>query len=235
MLDYDGNLPTYINITNGKTADNKGAYDVPLVKRSVIVADRFYNDFSLLNIWDSNQVFFVIRHKENLNFSTIKELDLPDNRHQHILKDEIIKLENQASSDKYKGKLRRVSVWDEKNEQIIELITNQLTWTANTISELYKSRWQIEIFFREIKQLLHIKSFIGTSENAVMIQIWSAMITILILKYLKQVAKYNWHLSNLVSFLRLNLFVKIDLNKWLNEPFEIDIGKPIINKQGVLF
>lgn len=235
LLDYDGNLPAYINITNGKTSDNKGAYDIPLVKRSVIVADRFYNDFSLLNIWDSNQVFFVIRHKENLNFSTIKELELPENRHQHILKDEIIKLVNQTSKDKYKGKLRRVSIWDEKNEQVIELITNQLSWTANTISELYKSRWQIEIFFREIKQLLHIKSFIGTSENAVMIQIWSAMITILILKFLKQIAKYNWHLSNLVSFLRLNLFVKIDLNKWLNKPFEVDIGKPIINKQGVLF
>ena len=83
--------------------------------------------------------------------------------------------------------------------------------------------------------VLHIKSFIGTSENAVMIQIWSAMITILILKFLKQIAKYNWHLSNLVAFLRLNLFVKIDLNKWLNKPFEVDIGKHIINKQGVLF
>ncbi len=235
LLDYDGNLPAYINITNGKTADNKGAYDIPLLKRSVIVADRFYNDFSLLNIWDSNQVFFVIRHKENLRFNTLKELELPDNRHQHILKDEIIALEKTTSKEKYRGKLRRVSVWDDKNKQVIELITNQLNWTANTISELYKSRWQIEIFFREVKQLLHIKSFIGTSENAVMIQIWTAMITILILKYLKQIAKYKWHLSNLVAFLRLNLFVKINLNKWLNEPFEVDVGKKVLYKQGVLF
>ena len=235
LLDYDGNLPAYINITNGKTADNKGAYDIPLLKRSVIVADRFYNDFSLLNIWDSNQVFFVIRHKENLRFNTLKELELPDNRHQHILKDEIIALEKTTSKEKYRGKLRRVSVWDDKNKQVIELITNQLNWTANTISELYKSRWQIEIFFREVKQLLHIKSFIGTSENAVMIQIWTAMITILILKYLKQIAKYKWHLSNLVAFLRLNLFVKINLNKWLNEPFEVDVGKKVLYRQGVLF
>ena len=99
----------------------------------------------------------------------------------------------------------------EKNEQVIELITNHMSWSANTISELYKSRWQIEIFFRDIKQLLHIKSFIGTSRNAVMIQIWTALITILILKYLKALAKYNWYLSNLVAFLRLNLFVKIEL------------------------
>ena len=73
LLDYDGNLPVYVNITDGKTADNKGAYDVPLHKGSVIVADRFYNDFSLLNVWDSNQVFFVVRHKENLQYTTIKD------------------------------------------------------------------------------------------------------------------------------------------------------------------
>jgi len=236
LLDYDGNLPTYVNVTNGKTADNKGAYDIPLVKRSVIVADRFYNDFSLLNLWDSSEVFFVIRHKENLKFITKKELELPENRHQHILKDEIIELEKPATKKKYNGKLRRVSIWNDENNQEIELITNQMTWTANTISELYKSRWQIEIFFREIKQGLHIKSFIGTTENAVMIQIWTALITILILKFLKQMAKYKWHLSNLIAFLRLNLFVKIDLLKWLNNPFEDDVGKPVEKYiQGVLF
>lgn len=118
-----------------------------------------------------------------------------------------------------------MAIYDEENNQTIELITNQLSWTANTISELYKSRWQIEIFFKEIKQLLKIKSFIGTSENAVMIQVWTAMITILMLKFLKAIAKYSWHLSNLVSFLRLNLFVKISLQKWLDEPFEKDVGK----------
>lgn len=236
LLDYDSNLPAYIHISNGKTADNKGAYDIPLLKRSVIVADRFYNDFSLLNIWDSNEVFFVIRHKENLQFITIKELDLPPERHEQILKDEIIELENPVTKNKYKGKLRRIAIWDDKNKQTIELITNHMTWTANTISELYKSRWQIEIFFREIKQLLHIKSFIGTSENAVMIQIWTAMITILILKFLKAVAKYKWYLSNLVAFLRLNLFVKIELQKWLDKPFEEDIGKQADKyTQGVIF
>jgi hypothetical protein len=216
LLDYDGNLPVYVNITDGKTADNKGAYDVPLVKGSVIVADRFYNDFHLLNVWDSNGVFFVVRHKENLKYRVVKEFDLPDNRHEHILKDEIIELKN----GKYPKKLRRVAVWNDEKKFVIEIITNNMTWTANTISELYKSRWQIEIFFREIKQLLHIKSFVGTSENAVMIQIWTALITILILKALKAIAKYGWHLSNLVAFIRLNLFVKIDLLLWLDKPFE---------------
>jgi hypothetical protein len=236
LLDYDGNLPAYVNITDGKTADNKGAYNVPLLKGSVIVADRFYNDLHLLNVWDSKGVFFVIRHKENLQYTVIKENELPDNKHQHILKEEIIELKNASSKEKYSKKLPRVAVWDDVNKQVIELITNQMNWTANTIGELYKSRWQIEIFFREIKQLLHIKSFIGTTENAVMIQIWTALITILILKSLKALATFKWHLSNLVAFIRLNLFVKIDLQQWLDKPFEDVNESPHQNTtQGGLF
>lgn len=235
LLDFDGNLPAYVNISDGKTADNKGAYDIPLLKGSVIVADRYYNDFSLLNTWDSKQVHFVIRHKENIQYHSIKEKPLPDNRHHHILKDEIIELTGPRSKQKYPKRLRRVAIWDEENHQVIELITNQMSWTANTISELYKSRWHIEIFFREIKQLLHIKSFIGTSQNAVMIQIWTALITILVLKYLKTLARYNWQLSNLVAFIRLNLFVKIDLQKWLDRPFDDDIPRSKSQIQGVLF
>ena len=235
LLDFDGNLPVYVNITDGKTADNKGAYDIPLIEGSVIVADRFYNDFSLLHVWDSNKVFFVVRHKDNIQFKSIREKELPEKRHPHLLKDEIIELTGVKSKVNYPRQLRRVAIWDEKNEQTIEVITNHMTWCANTISELYKSRWQIEIFFREIKQLLHIKSFIGTSQNAVMIQIWTALITILILKYLKALAKYNWYLSNLVAFLRINLFVKIDLQKWLDEPFLKKEKPPNSNAQGVLF
>ena len=111
-----------------------------------------------------------------------------------------------------------------------------MSWIANTIGELYRSRWQIEIFFREIKQLLKIKTFIGTSQNSVMIQIWTALITILILKFLKTMAKFKWHLSNLVAFIRLNIFVKIDLQNWLDNPFEEPPSiAPSSSIQGVLF
>jgi hypothetical protein len=136
LLDFDGNSPAYVNIINEKTADNKGAYYIPLLKVSVIVADRFYNDFSLLNVLDSKGVFFVIRYKENLQYVTAKEKELPDDLHQHIMKDEIIELKNESSKNKYQNKLRRVYVLDEENQQVIELITNQITWTPNTISEL---------------------------------------------------------------------------------------------------
>lgn len=235
LLDYDGHLPAYVNITDGKTADNKGAYDIPLLKGSVIVADRFYNDFSLLNVWDSNGVYFVIRHKKNIQFKTVRELELPENRHQHLLKDEIIELTGTKTKEKYTKRLRRVALWDDKNQQTIEVITNQMSWTANTITELYKARWEVEIFFRDIKQQLHIKSFIGTSQNAVMIQIWTALITILILKALKTQAKHPWYLSNLVAFIRLNLFVKVDLHKWLDNPFAKEQPPPNKYIQGVLF
>jgi hypothetical protein len=235
LLDYDGNLPTYVHITEGKTADNKGASDIPLLPGSVIVADRFYSDFSLLNVWDSNKVFFVVRHKYNLQYEVIKTNPLPQDRHDNILTDEIIELTGNQTTKKYPKRLRKVTVWDEENGQTIELITNQTSWTAHTIAELYKSRWQVEIFFRDIKNLLHIKSFIGTSQNAVMIQIWTALITILMLKFLQAMAKYDWRLANLVAFIRLNLFVKIHLQLWLDKPFDPPPDKLQISRQGVLF
>lgn len=235
LLDYDGKLPVYVNITEGSMADNKGAYDIPLEKGSVIVADRYYNDFPMLNIWDSKGVFFVIRHKDNLKFSTINERQLPENTAQEVLIDEEIELVNPQSKAKYPGKLRRVAVWDEKNQQTVELITNNFKWSAKTIGDLYRCRWEIEIFFRDIKQLLHIKTFIGTSKNAVMIQIWTALITILLLKVMKATAKFGWHLSNLVAFIRLNIFVKIELQKWLDKPFEDHEKPPQKSQQGVLF
>lgn len=235
LLDYDGKLPVYVNITEGSMADNKGAYDISLEKGSVIVADRYYNDFPMLNIWDSKGVFFVIRHKDNLKFSTINERRLPENTAQEVLIDEEIELVNPQSKVKYPGKLRRVAVWDEKNQQTVELITNNFKWSAKTIGDLYRCRWEIEIFFRDIKQLLHIKTFIGTSKNAVMIQIWTALITILLLKVMKATAKFGWHLSNLVAFIRLNIFVKIELQKWLDKPFEDHEKPPQKSQQGVLF
>jgi len=234
LLNYDGHLPSYIHISNGKVADNIAAASMPIQGRSVVVADRFYQDFSLLYNWDSIGAFFVVRSKSNLQYTSIKENELPDNRHQHILIDEVIELEGNITAKKYPKRLRRIAVYDAKEDRVIELLTNNFIWTANTISELYKARWQIEIFFKEIKQLLKIKSFLGTSENAVMIQVWTVMITILMLKYLRKIAQYHWNLSNLVSFLRLNLFVKIDLHRWLDAPFEQDVGNTLII-QGTLF
>lgn len=219
MLDFEMLLPEYVYITDGKVGDNKAAHEMPMKRGVIAVSDRYYCDFSLLNDWDSNGVFFVVRHRTNLRFHTVEERDLPEKRHQNILKDEIVELDVAATYNKYPRQIRRVVAYDDEHGTTVELLTNNFTLAASTIAALYKARWNIEIFFRNLKQLFHIKSFVGTTRNAVEIQIWTALITILLLSWLRQTAKYPWHLSNLVSSLRLNTFTKIDLQKWLDEPF----------------
>ncbi|MDZ7693503.1 MAG: IS4 family transposase [Balneolaceae bacterium] len=211
LLDYDGCLPVYMNMTEGKVHDGKAVRELSLPKDAVVVADRAYVDFTTLWRWHQGGSYFVVRLKDSIKFHRLEEKPLPEGRHEHILLDEYIELSASKTRAKYPKKLRRVVVYDPEQDRTIELITNHFYWTANTVGELYKARWEIEIFFKEIKQLLKIKSFLGTSANAVLIQIPAAMIAILVLKYLRACATYAWCLSNMVAFLRLNLFVKFDL------------------------
>ena len=163
-------------------------------------------------------VFFVTMAKSNIDFEVVKLLALPKES-LNIVSDYQIVLIGQQAKDKYKKRLRMVKITDPETGEIVPLLTNNFFWTSKTISELYRYRWEIETFYRMVKQNLKIKSFIGTSENAVLIQIWSALITILLLSVLKAKALYKWHMSNMVGFIRLNLFGKIDLFERLNHPF----------------
>src|SRR5215813_11039298 len=115
-------------------------------------------------------------------------------------------------------RLRRVVVWDADNEREIVLLTNLLDFGATTIAAIYKERWQIELFFKALKQNLTVKTFVGTSENALRIQIWTALIALLLLKWLHHLSKANWSLSNLASMLRLNLFTYRVLTQWIDNP-----------------
>jgi len=220
LLDYDGCLPRYVYISDGKVGDVTGARSIDIPKNCVVVADRGYECFDLLKEWDEKGVTFVVRIKETTGRIGCKERELPENKDFEILIDEDFILENPETRKKYPKKLRRVVIYDKKNDVTIELITNNFTWTASTISKLYKCRWYIESFFKDLKTHVKIKTFVGTSANAVEIQIWTALIAILILKYLKIISKYNWCLSNLIAFLRMNLFVKISLQYWLDTPFK---------------
>lgn len=235
LLDYDGCMPSYLFMTEAKQADIKHAQYMTLPKRSVVVADRGYQDFSMLYDWDKNQIYFVIRLKKSIKHEMIKEIPLRVTDNENVLKDEIIQLKEDKTKEDYPRTIRRIAVYDQENDKTIELITNNFTWTASTISELYKQRWMIEIFFKELKQHLKIKSFIGTNENSMWIQIWTALITLLLLKYLKELAKYNWSLSNLIAFIRMNLFVKISLIEWLDEPFKPPDSYAGCEFQGDLF
>ena len=219
LLDYDILLPEFVNITEGKVSDNKASYGMHIRPFSVVVADRGYCDYSLLNHWDSTNVFFVVRHKDNIRYTKVEERPLPGKRAQNVLIDEVVELERPEARAKYPKRLRRIAVWNEEHQHVVEILTNNFSLAASTIAALYKARWEIEIFFRNLKQLLRIKSFIGTSRNAVETQIWTALTTMLLLCWLKRIAKYKWALANLVVSLRLNTFTKIDLFKWIDEPF----------------
>jgi hypothetical protein len=117
--------------------------------------------------------------------------------------------------------LRRIELYDPEEKEILVFFTNHLTLGATTIGAIYKDRWQIELFFKALKQNLKIKTFVGNSPNAVKIRIWTALIAMLILRFLQLRSKFNWSLSNLVALLRMNLFTHRDLWAWLNKPFEI--------------
>lgn len=220
MLDYDGCLPSYLYMSQGRQSDVKHAQYMQMPKKSVIVSDRGYQDFGMMYGWEKEGITFVMMLKKSINYKQIKELSLPEGKDEHIIKDEIISLTEEKTKESYPENLRRVVIYDSEKDRTIEVITNNFSSTASTIAELYKQRWMIEIFFKELKTHLKIKSFIGTSENAMWIQIWTAMISLLILRYLKEIAKYPWSLSNLIAFLRMNLFVKIVLSDWLDTPFK---------------
>lgn len=220
LLDYDGCLPTYLHMSEGRQSDVKHAKYLLLPPKSVIVMDRGYLDFKMFYDWNEGKVTFVTRIKKSIKYKTITERLLPEGKDEHILKDEVIELTEPDTWKNYPEKMRLVHVYDEKNKKILVILTNNFSWTASTIAELYKQRWRIEIFFKELKQHLKIKSFIGTNENAMRIQIWTALITLLLLKYLKELTTYPWAMSNLIAFLRMNLFVKISLMDWLTKPFK---------------
>jgi hypothetical protein len=156
--------------------------------------------------------------KENCVYEVVGEKEVPKNR--NILKDELIELRGAKAMEKCPYPLRRIEVFDPETGKILVFLTNHLRLGATTISAIYRDRWQIEIFFKALKQNLKIKTFVGTSANAVRIQIWTALIAMLILKFLQLRSQFNWSLSNLVAFLRMNLFTHRDLWAWLNKPFE---------------
>jgi len=219
LLDYDGCLPTYVCMTAGSQSDVRHSQYMILPAHSVVVMDRGYQSFRMYWQWTERDIYFVTRLKDTIHYRSLEERELPGDSAENIMKDEIIELKEEDTKKDYPDKLRRVAVYDGKQDRTIIILTNNFSWTAETVAELYKQRWSIEIFFKELKQHLKIKSFIGTNENAMWIQIWTAMITMLLLRYMREIAKYSWNLSNLVGFIRINLFVKMDLLLWLNKPF----------------
>jgi len=142
---------------------------------------------------------------------------VPQNR--NILKDQTIRLIGAGAQEKCPHLLRRIEAIREDTGETLVFLTNHHHLGASTVAAIYKDRWQVELFFKALKQNLRLKTFVGTSANAVKIQIWTALISMLLLRYLQLISRFGWSLSNLVALLRMNLFTHRDLRAWLNEPF----------------
>ena len=218
LLDHDGYLPVFGHISEGKVADVTVAKSLDFPKGSVVVMDRGYNDYKLFTEWTRAGVFFVTRLKRNANASALENRPVPKGG--NVLRDEIIRLREFEAGRPDLEDLRRVTVWLEDKQEELVLLTNNFQWAASTIAAIYKERWQIELFFKTLKQQLKIKTFVGTSANAVRTQIWTALISILIVRYLQFKSQFRWALSNLVALLRWNLFSYRDLWEWINKPFQ---------------
>jgi hypothetical protein len=219
LLDHDGYLPCFAIVTEGNVSDVKVAHQFHLDPGTIVVDDRGYNDYALFGKWTVQDVYFVTRMKENALYEVIGEKNVPQSR--DILKDELIEFKNPKAREKCPYPLRRIEVFDPDKKEVLVFLSNHLDLGATTIASIYQDRWQIELFFKALKQNLKIKTFVGTSANAVKIQIWTALIAMLILRFLQLRSKYNWSLSNLVALLRMNLFTHRDLWPWLNKPFEV--------------
>ena len=218
LLDHDGYLPTFAVITQGKVADIKVVPEFSFAPGTIVVDDRGYTGYELWGQWTARGVYFVSRIKQNAVYEAVGERPVPQNR--YILRDEAIELRGFKAQDKCPYPLRLIEVYDPETREIWVFITNNHDLGATTIAAIYKDRWQIETFFRALKQNLKIKTFVGTSANAVKIQVWTALIAMLILRFLQLGSEFKWSLSNLVALLRMNLFTHRDLWAWLNEPFE---------------
>ncbi len=218
LLDHDGYLPTFAHIIKGIVHEVNIAHTLSLPPGSIVALDKGYYDFILFSKWTEQGVWFVTRPKKNVKYRVIESRPIPKNR--HVLSDELIRFTDPRSVQKCPHMLRRVTVWDPKKDRVIVFLTNNLKFGATTIAKIYKDRWQIELFFKALKQNLKVKTFVGTSANALRIQIWTALIAMLMLKYLQFKSRFDWALSNLVTLVRWNLFTYRDLWVWINNPFE---------------
>lgn len=216
-LDHDGYLPTLLVITEGKRQEGPLARLQAYEPGTVLVFDRAYLDLTWFARLTARSVWFVTRLKSRTDYEVLERRPIPTRG--PVLADEVICLRGPLSAHKYPKPLRCVTVTAPDKEAPLIFLTNHLTFGPTTIARIYKDRWQIELFFKALKQNLRVKTFVGTSANALHIQVWTALIALLLLKYLQFKSRVGWSLSNLAAFLRMNLLVYRDLWGWLDQPF----------------
>ncbi len=217
LLDHDGYLPSFAVITPGKTHEVRVARKLRFEAGTVLVFDRGYVDYQWFVELTRQKVWFVTRLKEGAAYEVVEARPVPEQG--QVLQDEVIYFPSLAEpSEEYF--FRRVEIWDPEKKESMVFLTNHRSFGPTTIGRIYQDRWQVELFCKALKQNLKIKTFVGTSAHAVRTQVWTALIAMLVLRYLQLKAKFAWSLSNLAALLRQQLFVYRDLARWLDEPFE---------------
>jgi hypothetical protein len=225
LLDHEGYLPTYAVVTDGRVHDVRVAQSLEFPPDAVIVVDRGYLDYQLYARWTEQGVWFVTRERSNADYRVIERRKVPARG--GVVADEIIELVSERSRTRCPYRLRRIEFHDAQTETSLVFLTNHMGFASSTIARIYKDRWQIELFFKALKQNLRIKTFVGTSPNAVRTQIWTALIAMLLLRYLQLRSRFGWSLSNLIALLRWNLFTYRDLWDWIDDPFQTPpLGPP---------
>jgi hypothetical protein len=209
-LDLQSFLPRFAIIDTAREADAKRAREIcaGVKEGEIVIFDKAYLDFG--HLWDLEQrgVVWVTRAKENLQFEVVQALPVPAGS--KVVRDELVGLTNADSQRKYPELMRRVTAWVEVDgkEQLMTFLTNHLTWSPETIVELYRCRWQIEVFFKQLKQTLQLADFLGTSANAVRWQIWIALLIYLLLRYLAYLSNWAHSFSRLFAIIRTSLWRK---------------------------
>jgi len=217
LLDHDGYLPSFAVITEGKKHEVRVARQMRFTPGTILVFDRGYTDYQWFVSLIKQGVYFVTRLKENADYGVVEEFAVPHRR--GVRRDQVIFFYQlaRAGMDAY---FRRIEFYDEEQDRVLVFLTSHMQLAAATIAAVYKERWQIELFFRALKQSLRVKTFVGTSANALKTQLWTALIAILLVKYLQLKSTFGWSLSNLVALLRQQLFVYRDLWAWIDNPFQ---------------
>lgn len=220
-LNHSGYLPEFVTITEGKTSDVEIGRTLQFPQGSIVAIDRGYNDYSWYNCLTERKISFITRLKVNTKFKVISRKSVLKNK--GLTSDQIIRFTGLKAAKECPIQLRRIGYRDKETGKHYIFLTNNFKLSAKTIADIYKARWQVELFFKWIKQNLKIKTFVGTSKNAVMTQIWIAVCVYLLLAFIKFLAKMKKSMQQILRLLQLNLFEKRDLMALLRE-------KPLIDR-----
>ena len=215
VFDPDAEVPTYFEMTTAKVNDRKAVHKLPILPGATYVVDRAYNDYGWYYRLTQQGTHFVGRMKSNAVYEVIEN---KETNAEHILKDQVIRLRSVKAKKDCPINLRRITIVREEDDKVLSFITNDLDRTAQQIADLYKARWQIELFFKWIKQNLEIKRFFGRSENAVKIQVLTAMIAYLLLRLAQLSTHCKISLQQIARRVSLNLTKRCSLFELFNDP-----------------